>query len=399
MQNHFFARKRLARPARLLLALGLAPVLLSACGGDSGDPVGLADHTLYTMTNASADNQVLAFRRADDGTLTLLGAYSTGGKGLGSTEISAATPQDGVDVLASQGSVQLTPDKRSLVVVNAGDNTVTSFRLDRDGIPTKVSVLSSGGLQPNAVAAGNSLVYVSNVGAASNSFASNVSGFRLASDATLTPIAGSTRSLSTADAQPARAAFNPSGSLLAVDELTTNKISVFPVAADGTLGTAVVNASSGNGPFGSSFLSTGQLLVADVMSGAATSYGAAPSGLLTPISSTVTNGQAAVCWTIVSTDEKTLITTNSGSGTLSTYDIGTGATLALRSAVASTLQGPTSGVVDGGASESGDFIYALDGGIGAISVLHLEADGSLRSVQTVTGNGLPALGGEGLAVR
>jgi 6-phosphogluconolactonase len=399
MKKILLAGKRVPRPARLLLALGIAPFVLSACGGDSDPPVGLADHTVYTMTNASAGNAVLAFRRGDDGMLTLLGSYPTGGKGLGSTEVSAVTPEDGVDVLASQGSVELSPDKASLVVVNAGDNTITSFHLDRDGIPAKVSVVPSGGLQPNAVGVSNALVYASNVGAASNAFASNVSGFKLAPDGTLTPIAGSTRALSTATAQPARVAFDRTNSLLVVNELSSNTISVFPVAADGTLGAAVANASSGDGPFGSSFLSTGQLLVADVMSGAATSYGVASTGVLTPISSTVTNGQAAVCWTIVSTDEKTLITTNSGSGTLSTYSIGAGAALTLRNAVASTLEGPTSGVVDGGASETGNFIYALDGGIGAITVLHLEADGSLAKLQTVSGNGLPVLGGEGLAVR
>ncbi|MET0383580.1 MAG: hypothetical protein ABW032_09185 [Burkholderiaceae bacterium] len=399
MQTKSVPGKALLRPSRLLLALGLAPFFLAACGGDADDPPGLADHAVYTMTNSGAGNAVLAFRRADDGTLTLLGSYATGGEGLGSTEISGVTPQDGVDVLASQGSIQITPDKRSLIVVNAGDSTVSSFHLDRDGIPRRVSVVPSGGLQPNAVAAGNSLVYVSNVGAAGNSFASNVSGFRLAGDGTLTPIAGSTRALSAPNAQPTRAAFNPAGNLLAVDELTTNRISVFPVAADGTLGSAVANASSGNGPFGSSFLSGGQLLVADVMSGAATSYSLAATGVLTPISSTVTNGQAAVCWTIVSADEKTLLTTNSASGTISSYDIGTGATLTLRSAVASTLEGSGSGVIDGGASETGNFIYALDGAIGAITVLHLEANGSLTKVQTVSGNGLPMLGAEGLVAR
>ncbi len=38
---------------------------------------------VYAMTNAAAGNEVIAFRRAEDGTLTRLGAYPTGGRGTG----------------------------------------------------------------------------------------------------------------------------------------------------------------------------------------------------------------------------------------------------------------------------------------------------------------------------
>ena len=160
-----------------------------------------------------------------------------------------------------------------------------------------------------------------------------------------------------------------------------------------------MNNSVGGGPFGSSFLGSGSLIVSEVMAGAVSSYSVAATGALSPISRSVTNGQAAVCWTFVTPDEKLLFTANSGSGSLSSYRIGANGSLTLLQAVASSLEGAKSGVVDGAASEDGRFVYALDSGIGAITALRLESDGSLTKLQTVTGQGLPTLGTQGLVVR
>ena len=74
-------------------------------------------------------------------------------------------------------------------------------------------------------------------------YASNITGFRVANDGRLDMIPGSTRSLSTANAQPACVVFSPYGSLLAVSELTTNRISIFGVRADGLLTGPAVNRS------------------------------------------------------------------------------------------------------------------------------------------------------------
>jgi len=126
--------------------------LITGCGGSDDDapPPNLAARTVYTMTNAATGNEVIAFRRADDGTLTRIAAYATGGNGLGSTEISPATPQDGVDVLASQGSLLFTASKRA---VNAASHSVSSFLVAGDGTLTRADVKPSGGRQSNAIGA------------------------------------------------------------------------------------------------------------------------------------------------------------------------------------------------------------------------------------------------------
>lgn len=385
-----------------MTATVLSAAILTGCGGGDDGPAALADHTVYAMTNSDSGNAVIAFRRAHDGQLTLLGNYPTGGNGLGATEISAATPNDGIDVLASQYSLNITPDKHVLVAVNAGSASITSFVIARDGTLTAASTQPSGGRQPNAIGIRNDLVYVGNVGDSSNGFASNISGFSIDSNGVLTPIAGSTRKLSTPTSQPAAVTFNPSGTLVAVSELTADTISVFTVATDGTLTTPVANASAGAGPFGSAFLSNGRLLVTQASAtapGAASSYEVAATGVLTPISASISNGQIATCWAIVDPDEKTLYANNTGSGNVSSYTIGSDGSLTLKEAIASTLEGPQSGAVDGGISEDGKYFYVQDSGPGAITAHRINADGTLTKIQTVTGQGLPTLGIEGLIVR
>ncbi len=395
----------LLRP--LWMSAFAAPAFLAGCGGSDDTPAPpppppptVSARTVYTTDNGASANHVLAFRSsATDGSLTPLGSYETGGNGLGPVEVSGVTPQDGVDVLASQGSLVMSDDKKLLFTVNAGSGTITSFTIAADGSLTRADSLSSGGLQPNALSFSHGLLYVSNVGSAANSFASNVKGFAVTADGKLSAIAGATYSLSTASAQPSGVQFNAAGTLLAVSEISTGKISVFPVNSAGTLAAPTVNDSAGGAPFGASFTPTGQLLVTEVMNRSVSSYSANSAGALTTISSKVVNGQMAVCWTILSPDASTLYTSNSGSGTLSSYTVGTDGTLTLKAAVASTLQGAGSGNIDGGVTSDGQYLYVMDGAIGTISTLHVGSDGTLTTLAATTGSGLPMLGGEGLVVR
>ena len=50
-------------------------------------------------------------------------------------------------------------------------------------------------------------------------------------------------------------------------------------------------------------------------------------------------------------------------------------------------------------SEDGRYFYVLNGGLGSIAAYRIENDGRLTRLQTVTGQGLPNLGAQGLAVR
>jgi 6-phosphogluconolactonase len=78
------------------------------------------DAGVYTQTNDPGGNQVIAYRRSPDGTLTQLGAYDTGGLGTG-------TPH-----LASQGSVVLSDDGHWLFAANAGSDDLSVFAVAAD---------------------------------------------------------------------------------------------------------------------------------------------------------------------------------------------------------------------------------------------------------------------------
>jgi 6-phosphogluconolactonase len=152
---------------------------------------------VYIMTNNEVMNQIIAFYRDKNGMLTFVGSYPTYGRGTGTKEVSTATANDGVDPLTSQGALTLSRDGRFLLAVNAGSHSISSYIITDNGAPVLVDVKPSGGAQPNSVDVFGNLVYVANVGNAANNFASNITGFRIDDNGRLTPIPGSSRSLST----------------------------------------------------------------------------------------------------------------------------------------------------------------------------------------------------------
>ena len=134
---------------------------------------------VLTLSNQVAGNAVLVFNRDAHGSLTPAGSVPTNGVGTGAG-------------LGSQGALAYSSDGNLLFVVNAGSNTVTSFRVSGSAL-TYASTASSGGTTPISLTANDGLLYVLNAGGTGN-----ISGLRYASNGTLTPIAGSTRALSTA---------------------------------------------------------------------------------------------------------------------------------------------------------------------------------------------------------
>ncbi len=381
-----------------MTVLGLGCLLVGSvlCGchsssNNNNTPTGM----VYAGTNSATGNAVVAFRRAGDGTLSVLNTYPTGGIGTGVTGV--VTPGTGIDPLSSQGSLILSRDGRFLFIVNAGSGTISSVLVANDGTLTSVDTESSGGAQPTSLANFGDLLYVANVGNAGNGFASNVTGFRISGNGAFAQLAGSTRALSTATAQPSCLNFTNNGAFLVVSELSTNAITVFPVNADGTLGTPVTTPSSGASPFGSAALINGPVLVTET-SGALSSYSIGAGGALTPISASVANGQAATCWVAVTPNQLFAYTANAGSNSISLYTIAANGALTLNQAAASTTEGTGSAPIDMGISSDGRFLYVLDDGLGAITTLQIGSTGALTHLQAVTG-ALPAPGAQGLAVR
>src|SRR2546428_2262394 len=153
-----------------LLAFGVTGV--AAAGGAAG--------AVYTQTNGAGGNAILAFSRSAGGHLSPLGTYPTGGLGTGSG-------------LGSQGAVTLTADGDLLLAVDAGSDDIASVAVRDDGRLALVERVGSGGGRPLSVTAHGGIAYVLNAGGSAN-----IAGFTLDGAGDPTPIAGSTRALSTA---------------------------------------------------------------------------------------------------------------------------------------------------------------------------------------------------------
>ncbi len=354
---------------------------------------------LYIMTNAAECNQIAAFYRSSNGLLTFRKLYDTQGRGTGPNEVSPATPNDGIDPLASQGSLILSHDLQSLYAVNAGSNSISSFHVSANGDLALVKVIPSGGLQPNSLCMKNNILYVSNVGSYKNDFNSNITGFYTDKKGHLMEMPYSKRSLSTPNAQPSCILFNPSGKLLLVSELTTNRISVYAVNKNGTTSCPVVNNSNGFVPFGSVFTPTGIFIVAEARTNALSSYTISRSGQLNVVSGSVINGQLATCWVVTTPNGEYAYTSNNESGNISVYQVRTNGQLVYLNSIFSSFEYNNLGApIDNGISTDGRYFYVLNGNQGSISVFGIEANGYLQPLQNIKCKEIPELGTQGLAV-
>lgn len=350
---------------------------------------------VYIMTNAAENNEVAAFQRMGDGSLTPLGLYSTGGAGSGPSGVSAS-PGNGVDPLMSQGSLVLSPDGRFLFTVNADSNSISSLRISADGSLALVGTASAGE-QPVCLSTTGNLLYAAHAGSRIDNYASGVMGFTVGGNGSLTVMRGSERALSMPGAHPAGIVFSPDGRYLVVSELTTNRLSVFGVGMDGMLSGPVISASNGQGPFGSVFLPSGLLLTAEAGTNALTSYRLAQNGTLQAIS-TALNRQMATCWVAATPGGRHAYTTNAASGTVSTYNIMTGGALRFVGNVPATGRMAAGAPIDCGVSPDGRNFYALNGNQGSVSAFSIDTNGRLMLLQVLTDTGLPSLGTQGLAV-
>ena len=341
---------------------------------------------VYTMTNEYT-NRIVAFSRLQNGQVTFLDTFDTGGSG---------TAEQIVDPLVSQGSVILSRGNCFLFAVNAGSNSISSFKVTPTGKLWLRDVEYSNGIRPNSLAVFRNRLYVTNVG--DNNNPANVTGFYVANDGQLSPIAGSTTSLSTANPQPSCIVFSHDGSQLAVSELNTNRISIFNVNSDGTLSGPYVNNSSGAGPFGSVFLSFGPLLVSEAGPNALSSYYVNNNGSLNVISPSVLNGQVATCWVAVSRNEEFAYTTNAGSGTISIYRVFPNGILRLAGIVYST-RSQIAAPIDEAVSQDGCNLFVLNGNLGTITEFTIKDDGFILIPTKIISNpAIPEVGAQGMAV-
>jgi 6-phosphogluconolactonase len=320
---------------------------------------------IYVQTNDAKRNEVVAFDRGADGTLTAIGHFDTGGRGSG-------TPH-----LASQCSLVVSGDR--LLVTNAGSDELTLFSVTAKGLELRGRV-PSGGSHPTSVAVHDELAYVLNNGSP------GIAGFSLVGGM-LSAIKGSERPLA-AGADPAQIAFSPDGRMLVVTERGTNSISTFDVDERGFAEGPRTIPASGATPYGFDFAG-GSLVVTEAFGGelgaaAASSYSLS-GGRLECVSASIADTRSEVCWAVVSRDGRYVYVTNFGDGTISSYRVDADGSLELLEPVAASTNLGQKGVRDEAITGDGRFLYALDADAHRIYGWSVGEDGSLVPVGDADG--------------
>jgi DNA-binding beta-propeller fold protein YncE len=364
-------------------ALAVGTVLAGPASAATRHEAGFggASHVVFIQTDNTAGNQVIAYHRAADGTLSFAGSYSTGGLG---GQLAGSV----VDHLASQGSLTYDPRHSLLYAVNAGSDTLTVFVAHGHHL-FRQQVISSGGTFPVSVAVHGDLVYVLN---ALNG--GSVRGYRVFAGR-LFPIPGSRRLLHldpTATPQftntPGQVAFTSDGSqVIVTTKANGNDVDVFGVRPGGTLTPSpVVNSEPGTVPFAVAFDLAGDLVIAEAGPSALATFALHSDGTITQLDA-VDTGQAATCW--VTAADGQLFTSNAGSANLTGFISDAQGQLTL---LGQTATDP--GTVDSSATPDGRFLYVQAGGDGTVDEFSVTA-GTLTEIGSVTVPG--AVGGEGIA--
>lgn len=363
---------QLTQLGTILQRLGVALLLATLLPLFAGDPgIALAQENepgaVYVLTNAPAGNEVLVYGRGADGSLTPAGSFATGGAGSGAG-------------LGSQNAVIVSDNHQWLFAVNAGSNSVSSFRIRPDQGLELVNTLPSGGVMPTSVAFRQGLLYVLNAGVPNN-----ISGFTVAQDGTLTPLADSTRPLSAASTAPAQVSFNDGGNTVIVTERATNQIDTYTVGGDGRLTGPFVHPSAGPTPFGFALDKQNTLFVSEAgPGGGASSYRVGADGSLAPVSSMLMTGQRAACWAVVTKNGRYGYVTNAGTGNISGFAIGQDGSASLLNAdgvTAVTGGNPT----DVAVSHNSRYLYVRVAATNSIAVFAINADGSLAPLPALLG--------------
>jgi 6-phosphogluconolactonase (cycloisomerase 2 family) len=357
---------------------------------------------VYSESNSVAKNRLYKYNRYDNGKLKLKQSVATGGRG--STQDFGCNP--GCPILDSDSAVDITPGGKLIFAVNAGSDTVSSFRETKKGLKL-VDTQSSGGDLPESLTVHGKLLYVLNVGTAT------ISGIRVDSNGNMSAIANSTKPLAFPPGTAARGiGFDNTGKTLVVSEVIPppGQLTTFKVNSDGTTGPAISNPSSGALPFGFAFDRKNRLFVSNIVdlagTGSFSSYNVTGGNALTAIDTKLTNG-ALPCWVAVTPNGKYAYVVNTGAGkpaTVSRFTIASNGSVTYKGQTAPRAK--EFARTDITVSRDGKYVYVLSPGVapppaagntGHVDVYKVTSGGGLKFIQSTPRKG--AVGQTGLAGR
>jgi 6-phosphogluconolactonase len=363
---------------------------------------------VYSISNAAPNNTLVKFVQRSNGTLKKVQTIRTGGSG-GLAPQPGCEPPPGCPMLDTQGEV--VTKGRLVFVVNAGSDSITSFREKRNGRLKRVDVQTSNGDFPNSLTVHGRVLY------ALNSHSDSIAGFRFSKSGEMKRIVNSVRSLalpqSNQTLSPRQIGFDRTGKVLVVTRLTPlpGGIDTFVLNSKDRPGQALANAPTSALPFGFAFDRYNNLIMSQpaappelAMPGNTASYSLnTQTGQLTPIE-TVTSDGVAPCWVVITRDGRYAFVVNTGGGppaTVARYTLtSTGDLTFLGTMGENTANGDQFVRTDAALSRNGQYLFVLEPGIMADNSeidIYRQAGGELTLVGQTPAN-LPA-GMSGLATR
>ena len=397
---------------------------------------------LYMQTN-EVQNAIIHYHWSAKGPLAELERVATGGAGSG--ELSPIYHVKRPNDFEGAGSVILTPDHRFLFATNGGDNSVSSFAVDKEGRLALLDVkrtgnTEGGGAKSLAYAPSSRTLYVLHTFGPDHLRLMSVDD-----EGKLTPrpenYSANTKDWN--DRVPTTAVLSPDGKFLVVgttfDELPTRKnpdgslilwvpdkhgalhliasnapdpdgIVVFPVGEDGALREPCFYDARGASPFYIAFLHNRPdtfvvgYAVSDAVSvGKINADGKISIGPLVKIN-TSSGVPSELCWLAVSPDDRFVFATEFGYSYMSSFRIdGNGLAIAkdpasikvpgdgtFRAINGSVSSGPS----DSWLSPDGAYLYEIYGNASKLVGYTTKPDGSLEEVTSVA---IPYNSPEGLA--
>lgn len=329
---------------------------------------------VYTASNEAEGNRIIAFDLDEDGNLVEIGSFPTGGAGTGAS-------------LGNQSAITTDASDRWMFVTNSGDGTLTSFRLQEEGLQF-VNRINSRGHAPISVTVFGTLVYVLNEGSGLETDAprlryDNIAGFRFNPQGQLEFIRGSVRILDRHQlTAPAQVGFNKSGTVLLVTEKATNTITTYLMRDDDRpVRRPLKRPSAVPTPFGFEFGDRDYVFITEANAGGAGVTAAyrvnRGNGEVSGLVDSIAQGDAT-CWTVLSNDQTVGYSVNTGSGTLSPYRINFNGTLEPFDANRPNRQIATgAGPRDAVLTQNNRSLITLNNGDGEIRAFRVFSNGAL----------------------
>jgi 6-phosphogluconolactonase (cycloisomerase 2 family) len=403
---------------------------------------------LYMQTN-EIQNAIIHFTRSANGAITEAERVVTGGAGSGTFK-PISGQESAPNAFEGAASVILTADRRLLFTTNGGDNSVSSFQVGENGRLTLLDVKATGNAVEGRSGTAKSLAYAPASGTLYVLHSFGPDHLRLMSvdkqgKLTTRPERYTVNTHDKPNRVPTMVVLSPDEKLVfvgttfdepivstglypdgspilwvqraggALHSIASNApdpdgVAVFPLRADGSLGTARFYDAGGASPFYIAFLHSrpntfviGYAVGDGVSMGTIEADGKVNIGPLVKID-TSAGVPSELCWLAVSPDDRTVFATSFGYSNISSYHInGSGLEIACDPAcpkvrgdgTARGLNGTViSGPADSWISPDGAYLYQIYGNASKLVGYATETDGSLNEI---TSAAIPYNSSQGLA--